>query len=69
MGPPFKRCAVPSGSSLQALHHAEWGWGRVQELKAVGKDFYKQMTTDSHYVGDDYDVFGAWLGADKETED
>lgn len=50
-------------SCADALHRAP------QELKEVGKDFYSQMTTDSHYVGEDYDVFGAWLGADKETED
>ena len=28
-----------------------------------------QMITDSHYVGEDYDVFGAWLGADKGEEE
>lgn len=27
-----------------------------------------QMITDSHYVGEDYDVFGAWLGADAAAE-
>lgn len=26
------------------------------------------MITDSHYVGEDYDVFGAWLGADADAE-
>ena len=30
---------------------------------------HMQMITDSHYVGDDYDVFGAWLGADKGEEE
>ena len=30
--------------------------------------FPVQMITDSHYVGEDYDVFGAWLGADAAAE-
>lgn len=33
------------------------------EHKAISKKFYGQLVTDSHYVGDDYDVFGAWLGS------
>lgn len=33
------------------------------EQKAIAKKFYGQLVTDSHYVGDDYDVFGAWLGS------
>jgi hypothetical protein len=41
----------------------------LQERKEVGKEFYKQMTTDSHYVGEDYDVFGAWLGAEQDEEE
>jgi large subunit ribosomal protein L4e len=41
---------------------------RTAEQKQASKDFYKQMITDSHYVGEDYDVFGAWLGADAAAE-
>ena len=36
------------------------------EHKEIAKKFYSQLITDSHYVGDDYDVFGAWLGSSKK---
>jgi len=42
---------------------------KAPELKAISKKFYGQMVTDSHYVGEDYDVFGAWLGAKKAGAD
>ena len=42
---------------------------KAPELKEISKKFYGQMVTDSHYVGEDYDVFGAWLGAKKADDD
>jgi large subunit ribosomal protein L4e len=32
------------------------------EVKAKSKAFYKGLTTDSDYVGEDYEVFSSWLG-------
>lgn len=68
---PSTRCASSChrGAVSRVMSCADALYCAPQELKEVGKDFYSQMTTDSHYVGEDYDVFGAWLGADKETED
>lgn len=31
-------------------------------LRAKGKAFYKGLTADSDYVGEDYEVFSSWLG-------
>jgi hypothetical protein len=42
---------------------------KPKELKDIAKKFYGQLVTDSHYVGEDYDVFGAWLGAKKADDD
>lgn len=41
---------------------AAGGRKRAEGEKEVGKTFIKQMRTDSEYVGEDYDVFNAWLG-------
>ena len=30
--------------------------------RAKGKAFYKGLTSDSDYVGEDYEVFSSWLG-------
>jgi large subunit ribosomal protein L4e len=37
------------------------------EVKEVGKKFYKQMIASSDYVGQDYEVFDAWLGQAKKA--
>jgi large subunit ribosomal protein L4e len=60
------------GEKLDKIRKGEKGAAdthRSADLKAASKDFYKQMITDSHYVGDDYDVFGKWLGADADAEE
>ena len=36
--------------------------GDKKGLRAKGKAFYKGLTADSDYVGEDYEVFSAWLG-------
>jgi hypothetical protein len=33
-----------------------------KSVKPAGRAFYNTMITDSEYVGDDYEVFSAWLG-------
>jgi large subunit ribosomal protein L4e len=35
---------------------------KAKDVAAVGKAFYKQMAVDSEYQGEDYEVFGRWLG-------
>lgn len=35
---------------------------RTPEGKELAKSFYKQLITDSDYVGEDYEVFSQWLG-------
>jgi len=40
---------------------------RSKEVKEVGKKFYKQMIASSDYVGEDYEVFNAWLGQEKKA--
>ncbi|KAK9809167.1 hypothetical protein WJX72_010554 [[Myrmecia] bisecta] len=40
---------------------------RSKEVKEVGKRFYKQMIASSDYIGEDYEVFNAWLGQQKKA--
>lgn len=35
---------------------------RTEEAKKLSKDFYGKLMQDSDYVGEDYEVFSAWLG-------
>ncbi|CAL8470058.1 g9600 [Coccomyxa elongata] len=35
---------------------------RTEENKKLSKDFYGKLMQDSDYVGEDYEVFSAWLG-------
>jgi hypothetical protein len=35
-------------------------------VKAIGKRFYNQLISEAEYVGEDYDVFGRWLGSSIE---
>ena len=34
---------------------------RTNEVRNIGKKFYKQMISDSDYQGEDYEVFAKWL--------
>jgi large subunit ribosomal protein L4e len=45
------RQGVPTGSA------------RPKEHKAIAKKFFHSMIVDSEYKGEDYDVFGKWLGS------
>ena len=53
------------GEKLAKIRAGEKGavGSKPAEHTAISKKFYGQLVTDSHYVGDDYDVFGAWLGS------
>lgn len=64
--------AKAKAEKLEKIRKGEKGSSathRTKELKAASKEFYNQMITDSHYVGEDYDVFGAWLGSTPADED
>lgn len=36
--------------------------GEKKSHKAKSKAFYKGLTAESDYVGEDYEVFSSWLG-------
>ena len=35
---------------------------KPQGQRSKGKAFYRGLTSDSDYQGEDYEVFSAWLG-------